>query len=78
MQLFCYISRLQESVKVKDAELENLRKSLRELQEKAEKAEPLLRLGSPDKLQSLVVRNVSVMDQWEIRAPWVVVEFVGG
>ncbi|CDJ43165.1 Trichohyalin, putative [Eimeria tenella] len=53
---------LEESVKVKDAELENLRKSLRELQEKAEKAEPLLRLGSPDKLQSLVVRNTRTLE----------------
>ena len=63
---------------MKDAELENLRKSLRELQEKAEKAEPLLRLGSPDKLQSLVVRNVSVLGQWEICASWVVVELAFG
>ncbi|CDJ63266.1 hypothetical protein ENH_00037860 [Eimeria necatrix] len=61
---------LEESVKVKDAELENLRKSLRELQEKAEKAEPLLRLGSPGKLRALIVRNVSVFDQWEVRGSW--------
>lgn len=41
--------------------MENLRRTIAELQEKAEKAEPVLRLGSPDKLESLVTRNVSVV-----------------
>ena len=53
---------LQESVKEKDEQLENLRRSLADLREKAEQAEPLLRLGSPGTLQSLVTKNVSVLE----------------
>ena len=54
---------LQESAKEKDEQLENLRRSLADLREKAEMAEPLLRLGSPDTLQSLVTKNVSVLEK---------------
>ena len=50
---------LQVSVKEKDEQLENLRRSLADLREKAE---PLLRLGSPGTLQSLVTKNVSVLE----------------
>ena len=53
---------MQESAKEKDEQLENLRRSLADLREKAEMAEPLLRLGSPDTLQSLVTKNVSVLE----------------
>ncbi|XP_026193452.1 COP1-interactive protein 1 [Cyclospora cayetanensis] len=45
------------SSREKDVELESLRKSLVKLQEKAEKAESVLRLGSTDKLESLATRN---------------------
>ena len=54
----CIMFGMQQSVREKDAELENLRKSLTELKERAERADPLLRLGSPEKLASLVTRNV--------------------
>ena len=47
----------------KDAQLENLRRCLTELKEKVAKAEPLMRLGSPDKLAALAERNVSVREE---------------
>ena len=53
---------MQESAKEKDEQLENLLRILADLREKAERAEPLLRLGSPDTLQSLVTKNVSVLE----------------
>ena len=53
---------MQEPAKEKDEQLENLLRSLADLREKAERAEPLLRLGSPDTLQSLVTKNVSVLE----------------
>ena len=53
---------MQESAKEKDEQLENLLRILADLREKAERAEPLLRLGSPDTLQALVTKNVSVLE----------------
>ncbi|CDJ29504.1 Trichohyalin, putative [Eimeria mitis] len=53
----------EESAKEKDEQLENLRRSLADLREKAEMAEPLLRLGSPDTLQSLVTKNSELVGE---------------
>ncbi|CDJ58493.1 Trichohyalin, putative [Eimeria maxima] len=50
----------EESVKEKDEQLENLRRSLADLREKAE---PLLRLGSPETLQSLVTKNSELVGE---------------
>ena len=46
--------------------MQSLRKCLAELEEKAEKAEPLMRLGSPEKLAALVTRNVSAMEKQQL------------
>ncbi|KAL8429352.1 hypothetical protein Efla_001190 [Eimeria flavescens] len=54
------VTGLQEAVKRKDAEMQSMRTRLVELEEQATNAEPLLRLGSPEKLASLVTRNVRV------------------
>ena len=54
---------LQAAAKEKDVELQNLRRCLSELKEKADKAEPPLRLGSPDKLEALFEKNVSAIEQ---------------
>ncbi|KAL8452255.1 hypothetical protein Emed_001416 [Eimeria media] len=53
----------EEAIQEKDAELQSLRSRLADLEEQATKAEPLMRLGSPEKLASLVTRNMELVGE---------------
>ncbi|KAL8275543.1 hypothetical protein Esti_000494 [Eimeria stiedai] len=53
----------EESAKEKDAEMQRLRERLSDLEELVTKAEPLMRLGSPEKLASLVTRNTELVGE---------------
>ncbi|KAL8446141.1 hypothetical protein Emag_004827 [Eimeria magna] len=53
----------EDAVREKDAELQSLRERFAELEEQAMKAEPLMRLGSPEKLASLVTRNTELVGE---------------
>ncbi|KAL8436399.1 hypothetical protein ACSSS7_001799 [Eimeria intestinalis] len=53
----------EEAARDKDAEIQSLRERLSDLEEQVTKAEPLMRLGSPEKLASLVTRNTELVGE---------------